>query len=172
MTSNPQRTLRGRVVCRRASVFPSSRSAFSENCVLKGSLHKPSLASPNKAAGSVLLLRACTSSPPSDLEQRLREVVSTNPVVVFSKTWCGFCAQVKSLFHELGVPSRVIELDELGNEGVMIQDILYDWTRQRTVPNVFIGGKHIGGCSDTLEAYERGELQNWIEEARQKSTSS
>ena len=31
-------------------------------------------------------------------------------------------------------------------DGSDIQSALAEWTGQRTVPNVFIGGKHIGGC--------------------------
>lgn len=31
-------------------------------------------------------------------------------------------------------------------DGADIQAALAEWTSQRTVPNVFIGGKHIGGC--------------------------
>lgn len=34
-------------------------------------------------------------------------------------------------------------------DGVEIQSALAEWTGQRTVPNVFIGGKHIGGCDGT-----------------------
>jgi glutaredoxin len=139
--------------------------------VLKGTVRSATRQSLVLRSKSVLGLRACSTDAASDIEQRLRVIVATHPVVVFSKTWCGFCAQVKSLFRELGVPARVIELDDLGNEGLLLQDALYSWTGQRTVPNVFVGGKHIGGCSDTLEAYERGELQSWIEEAKQKSPS-
>nr|KAJ0213181.1 hypothetical protein LSAT_V11C400227190 [Lactuca sativa] len=32
------------------------------------------------------------------------------------------------------------------DDGGEIQSALHEWTGQRTVPNVFIGGKHIGGC--------------------------
>jgi glutaredoxin len=110
-----------------------------------------------------------TMSSSSGLEQQLRELVASQPVVVFSKSWCGFCAQVKSLMQELQAPARIIELDELGNDGLELQNLLYAWTGQRTVPNVFIGGKHIGGCSETMEAYERGELVTLIKEAKRKS---
>ena len=35
-------------------------------------------------------------------------------------------------------------------------------TGQRTVPNVFIRGKHIGGADDTIKLYEEGKLMNLI----------
>lgn len=34
----------------------------------------------------------------------------------------------------------------LPGDGPAIQSALAGWTGQRTVPNVFIGGKHVGGC--------------------------
>lgn len=38
------------------------------------------------------------------------------------------------------------------------QDVLNEITGQRTVPNVFINGKHIGGCSDVISMHSRGDL--------------
>ena len=55
----------------------------------------------------------------------------------------------------------VHELDEMPN-GYAIQDELYRKTGQRTVPNVFVGGQHIGGNDDTQAAYRRGKLQKLL----------
>ncbi|CAI0547400.1 unnamed protein product, partial [Linum tenue] len=63
----------------------------------------------------------------------------------FSKTYCGYCTRVKKLLTQLGAAFKVIELDK-ESDGDEIQGALLKWTGQRTVPNVFIGGKHIGGC--------------------------
>ena len=38
------------------------------------------------------------------------------------------------------------------------QDVLNDITGRRTVPNVFINGKHIGGCDDIIAMHSRGDL--------------
>lgn len=38
-------------------------------------------------------------------------------------------------------------------DGSEIQAALAEWTGQRTVPNVFIGGKHIGGCDGMIFAF-------------------
>lgn len=38
-------------------------------------------------------------------------------------------------------------------DGDEIQSELAKWTGQRTVPNVFIGGKHIGGCDCKYTSY-------------------
>ncbi|KAL9275554.1 Glutaredoxin-like protein [Drosera capensis] len=62
---------------------------------------------------------------------------------------------VKGLFKQLGVTSLVVELDR-ENDGAAIQAALYEWTGQRSVPNVFIGGQ--GGCDSTMELHRPGKL--------------
>ena len=55
----------------------------------------------------------------------------------------------------------IIELDE-ESDGADIQNYLFEKTGQRTVPNIFIGGKHIGGSSDLSSLEGSGELQKLI----------
>ncbi len=43
-------------------------------------------------------------------------------------------------------------------DGPEIQDLLLQLTKQRTVPNVFINGKHIGGCDSVLELHSQNKL--------------
>ncbi|KAK0587781.1 hypothetical protein LWI29_028925 [Acer saccharum] len=76
---------------------------------------------------------------------KAKGIVSSNPVVVFSKTHCGYSQRVKQLLTQLGATYKLLELGE-ENDGIKIQAALVEWTGQRTVPNVFIAGKHIGGC--------------------------
>ncbi|KDP26438.1 hypothetical protein JCGZ_17596 [Jatropha curcas] len=106
----------------------------------------------------------------SRLEESVKKTVDENPVVVYSKTWCSYSSEVKALFKKLGVDPLVIELDELGPQGPQIQKLLERLTGQHTVPNVFIGGQHIGGCTDTLKLYRKGELETLLSEATAKST--
>ncbi|KAK7279471.1 hypothetical protein RJT34_24524 [Clitoria ternatea] len=115
-----------------------------------------------------------SSSPSfgSRLEDTIKNTVSHNPVVVYSKTWCSYSSEVKSLFKKLGVDPLVFELDEMGPQGPQLQKVLERLTGQHTVPNVFIGGKHIGGCSDTLKLYRKGELEPLLSEANAKKTES
>ncbi|KAG2678860.1 hypothetical protein I3760_11G023400 [Carya illinoinensis] len=88
---------------------------------------------------------------------KVKEIVSSTTVVVFSKTYCGYCKRVKQLLTQLGATNKVIELDE-ERDGDDIQSALLEWTGQRTVPNVFSGGKHIGGCDVVVEMYQAGRL--------------
>ncbi|KAJ4712364.1 Glutaredoxin [Melia azedarach] len=88
---------------------------------------------------------------------KAKEIVSSNPVVVFSKIYCPYCTRVKQLLTQLGASYKVIELDK-ESDGSIIQSALGEWTGQRTVPNVFIGGKHIGGCDTVVEKHQEGKL--------------
>ncbi|CAG7860371.1 unnamed protein product [Brassica rapa] len=95
---------------------------------------------------------------------KAKEIVSSYPVVVFSKTYCGYCQKVKKLLTQLGADFEVLELDEMSGGGE-IQSALSKWTGQRTVPNVFIKGKHIGGCDSVMESNQKGELVSLLTEA-------
>jgi glutaredoxin 3 len=87
-----------------------------------------------------------------------------------------YCKAAKQLFKDLGVEIHVIELDLIGmenssylsyawrlltgsGEGADIQDYLEQVTGQRTVPNIFINGKHIGGNSDLQALHKSGALE-------------
>ncbi|CAN1334858.1 GRXC1 [Linum perenne] len=43
---------------------------------------------------------------------KAKEIAASAPVVVFSKTYCGFCTRVKQLLIQLGAAFKVIELDK------------------------------------------------------------
>ena len=43
-------------------------------------------------------------------------------------------------------------------EGVAIQEALFVKKKQKTVPNVFVNGKHVGGCDATIQAHKDGRL--------------
>lgn len=57
-----------------------------------------------------------------------------------------------------------MELDT-AEDGSEIQEALYELTGQKTVPNVFIGGQHIGGNSDVQELKIAGKLEPKIKAA-------
>ncbi|KAM0005357.1 putative thioredoxin-disulfide reductase [Helianthus debilis subsp. tardiflorus] len=113
-----------------------------------------------------LKIHAMTASFGSRLEESVKKTVTDNPVVVYSKTWCSYSSEVKSLFNRLGVEPLVVELDQMGAQGPQLQKVLERLTGQHTVPNVFIGGKHIGGCTDTVKLHRKGELEGLLAEAK------
>eukprot|EP01025_Chloroclados_australasicus_P040405 TRINITY_DN42188_c1_g1_i1.p1 TRINITY_DN42188_c1_g1~~TRINITY_DN42188_c1_g1_i1.p1 ORF type:complete len:181 (-),score=1.54 TRINITY_DN42188_c1_g1_i1:117-584(-) len=87
-----------------------------------------------------------------------------NPVMVYSKSYCPFCAETKGLFRDLEVDAKVVELDQI-HEGVDIQQELQRLTGSRTVPQVFVGGEYIGGNSETQSLHRSGNLRSKLDAA-------
>ncbi len=52
-------------------------------------------------------------------------------------------------------------------DGADIQDALLQKTGQKTVPNVFINGEHVGGCDNTIAAHQNGRLQFLLNKSEQ-----
>ncbi|XP_062093370.1 glutaredoxin-C4 [Humulus lupulus] len=87
----------------------------------------------------------------------IKKTISSHHIVIFSKSYCPYCRRAKAVFKELKQVPYVVELDAR-DDGRNIQDALGEIVGRRTVPQVFINGKHIGGSDDTVDAYESGEL--------------
>eukprot|EP00536_Pseudo-nitzschia_multiseries_P010388 jgi/Psemu1/203138/e_gw1.315.25.1 len=96
---------------------------------------------------------------------KIQNLLDNNKVVVFSKSYCPFCVATKDLFKALNVNAEVLELDLMGNEGVELQTALFKKTKQKSVPNVFVNGKHVGGNDDTQAAARNGTLQEMLKSA-------
>ncbi|KAJ5239314.1 hypothetical protein N7468_003933 [Penicillium chermesinum] len=83
----------------------------------------------------------------SDAKTKAQTLINENGVVVFSKSYCPYCSASKQLLRDLGAKFELLELDEI-EDGNAIQSALQEISNQRTVPNIFINKKHIGGNSD------------------------
>uniref|UniRef100_A0A674HIZ9 thioredoxin-disulfide reductase (NADPH) n=1 Tax=Taeniopygia guttata TaxID=59729 RepID=A0A674HIZ9_TAEGU len=95
------------------------------------------------------------------LKLRVRTLIASHRVMIFSKSYCPYCNKVKELFNSLHVEYYALELDVI-DDGASIQQVLAELTNQRTVPNVFVNGTHIGGCDATFQAYKDGSLQKLL----------
>ncbi|AQZ18923.1 GRX1 (YCL035C) and GRX2 (YDR513W) [Zygosaccharomyces parabailii] len=98
--------------------------------------------------------------------QRVKELIGEKKVFVASKTYCPYCqATLKTLFEDLKFPQSkavVLQLNTM-SDGQEIQDALYEINGQKTVPNIYIDGKHIGGNSDLQELNSSGKLAKLLE---------
>jgi len=76
-------------------------------------------------------------------------------VKMFSTASCPYCIRAKALLRDRGVDAiddlRIDERPEL--RGTMIE-----LTGRYTVPQIFIGATHVGGCDDLMALDQRGEL--------------
>lgn len=101
------------------------------------------------------------------LVQRVQQLIAENAIIMFSKTTCPYCGRAKEIFDEFKVAFKVLELDTM-SEGREIQDTLFSLTKQKTVPNIFIQGSHIGGCSDLEKLEREGKLDTMLEPLAQQ----
>ncbi|KAI0546902.1 putative glutaredoxin [Xylaria curta] len=97
----------------------------------------------------------------SAAKDKAQKIINENAVAVFSKSYCPYCNASKQLLNSVGAKYFTIELDKV-DDGPAIQSALQEISGQRTVPNIYIGQKHIGGNSD-LQA-KSGELKTLLKE--------
>lgn len=98
----------------------------------------------------------------------VEELISSKPVVIFSKSYCPFCVKAKNLFqNDIKVAADKIAIMELENrpDCNTIQAYLKEKTGASSVPRVFIKGELIGGCDDTMRQHESGELAKKLQAA-------
>ncbi|KIY51858.1 glutaredoxin, partial [Fistulina hepatica ATCC 64428] len=93
----------------------------------------------------------------------LQNAIDANKVMIFSKSYCPFCRRAKELIatEYPDVQKEIFELDER-EDGDAIQSYLLEKTGQRTVPNIFVGKQHVGGCDAVTAAFEAGKLTPMI----------
>ncbi len=109
-----------------------------------------------------------TNEPTSALDEPALEFFKRitsdrdNPVVLFALEWCEFCWSVRKLFARLEIPYRAVDLDSVQYQandfGGKIRSVLQQELGKSTIPQIFIGGQHLGGATDLFEAYKNGEL--------------
>jgi cysteine synthase A len=91
------------------------------------------------------------------------ELIRDEPVVLFALEWCEFCWSVRKLFSQLGIKYRSVDLDSVEYQandlGGRIRAVLADRTGAKTIPQVFVGAEHIGGCTELFDAWRDGSMQ-------------
>lgn len=94
---------------------------------------------------------------------------SAQPLVLFALEWCEFCWSVRKLFDAIKVPFRSVDLDSVEYQkddlGGKIRAVLRHRTGSSTIPQVFVAGRHVGGATQTFDAFRDGHLQRWLAEA-------
>ncbi|GAB2278318.1 Monothiol glutaredoxin-S7, chloroplastic [Dionaea muscipula] len=101
-----------------------------------------------------------------ELKTTLDKVVTSQKVVLFMKgtkefPQCGFSNTVVQILKSLNVPFETINI--LENE--VLRQALKEYSSWPTFPQLYIDGEFFGGCDITVDAYQRGELQELLEKA-------
>jgi glutaredoxin 3 len=81
-------------------------------------------------------------------------------VVLYTTATCPYCMRARRLFDSKGV--RYTEIDVNKVEGARAQ--MQQRTGRTSVPQIFVGNRHLGGFDDTRALDERGELDPLLAE--------
>ncbi len=80
-------------------------------------------------------------------------------VEIYTTSICPYCVRAKSLLTRKGAAYREINVElDLGTRDAMVARA----GGRQTVPQIFIGGRHVGGCDDLYELDRRGELDRLL----------
>ncbi|KAI0800828.1 glutaredoxin [Fomes fomentarius] len=93
----------------------------------------------------------------------VENTITDNKITIFSKSYCPYCRRAKALLTSKfpDTQTKILELDEI-DDGSAIQDYLAEKTGQRTVPNIFINKKHVGGCDSVVGLDSQGKLAELV----------
>ena len=96
-------------------------------------------------------------------EDYVRGIIRDDKVVLFALEWCEFCWSVRKLFARLGIEYRSVDLDSLAyqadNRGGKIRAVLEHRIGSPTIPQIYIGGDHVGGCTELFDEMRDGRMQ-------------
>jgi glutaredoxin 3 len=77
------------------------------------------------------------------------------PVKMYTTERCPFCVQAKALLKDRGVTQiEEIRIDLDSDQRTVMMGL----TQRRTVPQIFIGALHVGGCDDLMALDQKGQL--------------
>ena len=77
-------------------------------------------------------------------------------ITIYTKDWCPYCAAAKQLLTEKGAPFTEIDI---GAKPEMRAEMIQKAGGRTSVPQIFIDGRHIGGCDDIYALDARDELE-------------
>jgi glutaredoxin 3 len=87
--------------------------------------------------------------------------VSRPAVTVYVSDWCPYCQRAKSLLQQKQVVFSEVNIEEDAN----FREEMIARSNRRTVPQIFIGDKHVGGCDELYALDRSGELDRLIQGA-------
>ena len=86
----------------------------------------------------------------------------TEPAVtVYMSDWCPYCRRARDLLTGKNVKFSEINVED----DLKFREEMIARSNRRTVPQIFIGDKHVGGCDDLFDLDRRGELDRLLQGA-------
>ena len=87
--------------------------------------------------------------------------------MLFAMEWCEFCWSVRKMFSKFEIPYRAVDLDSVeyqeGDRGGKIRQVINTRYDVKTIPQIFVGGELVGGCTEVFDAFKEGRLQTLLD---------
>jgi glutaredoxin 3 len=80
--------------------------------------------------------------------------MASSAVTMYTTSWCPYCSRARSLLKSKGVVFQDIDVEEAPEKRAEMQAR----SGRRTVPQIFIGDQHVGGCDDLHALEDAGKL--------------
>lgn len=80
-------------------------------------------------------------------------------VEIYTKTFCGFCVRARHLLEAKGVKFEEYVID---GGGPKREEMIQRANGRTTVPQIFIDGRHVGGCNDLYDLEREGKLNELL----------
>jgi glutaredoxin 3 len=78
-------------------------------------------------------------------------------IIIYTKDYCPYCVKAKNLLKRKGKESSIREIDITHDEALQ-KEIIDKSGGRKTVPQIFIGTTHVGGCDDLYALDSAGKL--------------
>jgi glutaredoxin 3 len=80
-------------------------------------------------------------------------------VLIYTKDFCHFCTKAKRILKKHNIIFKEVDIT---NDDKLYTEVIEKSSGRRTVPQIFFGDKHIGGCDDLEALANEGKLQENI----------
>jgi glutaredoxin 3 len=83
----------------------------------------------------------------------------TQPVLMYSTASCPYCVAAKNFLVARGLGFEEIRVDR---DRAQFETMLARSGGRRTVPQIFIHDRHVGGYDELIQLHRNGELESWL----------
>lgn len=101
-----------------------------------------------------------------DVMAEINEEIEKHKILIYMKgdrvsPQCGFSAATVRVFEVLEVPFETVDVLQDPQK----REAIKTFSNWPTIPQVYVGGKFVGGCDIVHDLYERGELESMVKSA-------
>lgn len=80
--------------------------------------------------------------------------MSAPAITIYTTSWCPYCVRAKALLGQKGAAYHEIDVESAAD----LRTEMMERSGRRTVPQIFIGDRHVGGCDDLYALDAEGGL--------------